>query len=89
METFIIYSETPIAVHVDVVDGLPRVRSVVKGDTVSEVLSYVQYDDRQILEAIQTSVEDAIGRGELDHAAAGQTITAFEKALAGYTYLSS
>ncbi len=77
------------AVHVEVEDGAPKVRSVVKGDTVSEVLSYVQYDDRQILEAIQTSVEDAIGRGELDHAAAGQTISTFEKALAGYTYLSS
>lgn len=76
------------AVHVECEGNVAKVRSVVKGDTVSEVLGYVQYEDRELMEKIQDSVEDAISDGLINHQQAGQTITAFEKTLAGYTYLS-
>ena len=76
------------AVHIECEGDSVKVRSIVKGDTVSEVLSYVQYEDRELIERIQHSVEDAISDNLINHQQAGQTVAAFEKALAGYTYLN-
>lgn len=75
------------AVHVDCENGSVKVRSIVKGDTVSEVLSYVQYEDRELIASIQSSVEDALEENRVDHAEAGRIVAEFEKALGGYTYL--
>lgn len=75
------------AVHVECEGTSVKIRSIVKGDTVSEVLGYVQYDDRELLEKIGHSVEDAISDGRIDHQQAGRIVAAFENALAGYTYL--
>ncbi len=75
------------AVHIDQEGTSIKIRSVVKGDTISDVLGYVQYKDRELIEKIQASVEDAVGNGLIDHTQAGQTVAAFEQALAGYTYL--
>ncbi|TWT49109.1 Biosynthetic arginine decarboxylase [Rubripirellula amarantea] len=76
------------AVHVECEEGMTKIRSIVKGDTVAEVLSYVQYEERELVERIQESVEDAVSNNLIDHQQAGQTVTAFEKALDGYTYLT-
>jgi len=65
------------------------VRSIVKGDTVSEVLGYVQYEDRELIENVQNAIEAALGQDRINHEQAGQTVSAFERALAGYTYLST
>ncbi|MCS7465515.1 biosynthetic arginine decarboxylase [Stieleria sp. ICT_E10.1] len=75
------------AVHVECEGSAVKIRSIVKGDTVSEVLGYVQYDDRELLDRIGQSVEDAISDERIDHQQAGRIVAAFEKALAGYTYL--
>ncbi|WP_246112551.1 biosynthetic arginine decarboxylase [Allorhodopirellula solitaria] len=77
------------AVHVELDGGVTKIRSIVKGDTVSEVLSYVQYEDRELVEAIQEAVESAIDSGRINHQQAGRTVAAYEQALAGYTYLTS
>lgn len=77
------------AVHVECEGSVVKVRSIVKGDTVSEVLGYVQYDDRELLDRIGQSVEDAVSAGMIDNHQAGRIASAFEKALAGYTYLNS
>ena len=77
------------AVHVDLEDGATKVRSIVKGDTVNEVLGYVQYDERELIENLQTAVEEAIQAGHINDEQAGDTIEFYEKALAGYTYLST
>jgi arginine decarboxylase len=77
------------AVHVELDGEITKVRSIVKGDTVSEVLSYVQYEERELVEAIQESVEQALMAGRIDHHQAGQTVAAYEQALSGYTYLTS
>ena len=76
------------AVHVDLLQGGAKVESIVKGDTVSEVLGYVQYNDKELIEKLQEAVEEAIQTGRIDNQQAGRTIDFYEKALAGYTYLS-
>ncbi|QDT13661.1 Biosynthetic arginine decarboxylase [Planctomycetes bacterium K23_9] len=75
------------AVHVDCENGEPKISSIVKGDTVSEVLSYVQYDVRELIERIQGQIEDAISAKNIDNVQAGQIIAAYEQAMTGYTYL--
>ncbi|MCM2370511.1 biosynthetic arginine decarboxylase [Aporhodopirellula aestuarii] len=77
------------AVHIEVDGDATKIRSIVKGDTVSEVLGYVQYEDRELVEAIQDAVEHAVGSGMINHQQAGNTVAAYERALAGYTYLTS
>jgi len=77
------------AVHVELDGSVTKVRSIVKGDTVSEVLGYVQYEERELVEAIQEAVEGAIDNGRINHQQAGQTVAIYEQALAGYTYLTS
>ena len=77
------------AVHVDLHEGAMKVQSIVKGDTVSEVLGYVQYEERELVENLQDAVEEAIQAGHINNEQAGETIAFYEKALAGYTYLST
>ena len=76
------------AVHVDVRESGFKIESIVKGDTVSEVLGYMQYNDRELIQNLQQAVEGAIAGGVINNEQAGETIAFYEKALAGYTYLS-
>lgn len=76
------------AVHVDLsADGV-KVRSIVKGDTVQEVLGYVQYESRELIDNLQAAVEAAVDKGLIDHEQAGETVQFYENALGGYTYLA-
>jgi arginine decarboxylase len=75
------------AVHVDVQGDQTMIASIVKGDTVSEVLSYVQFDDRELIEKLQEAVEQAVQHGRIDNEQAGKVIRYYERALGGYTYL--
>ncbi len=76
------------AVHVDIENGQPKVCSIVEGDTISEVLRYVQYDEGDIVEKIQQQIQNALVGNRIDSTEAKESIAAFKKALAGYTYLT-
>jgi arginine decarboxylase len=77
------------AVHVDVLDGTAKVQSIVKGDTVREVLSYVQYEGRELVDKLQDAVEDAVQAGRINNQQAGETVAFYEQALGNYTYLTT
>ncbi|MGB1925476.1 MAG: biosynthetic arginine decarboxylase [Rubripirellula sp.] len=74
------------AVHVDVKNGIPKVQTIVKGDTVKEVLEYVQYEGRELVDRLQEAVEEAVQCGQINHQQAGETVVFYENALADYTY---
>ncbi|NNE01111.1 MAG: biosynthetic arginine decarboxylase [Pirellulaceae bacterium] len=82
-----LYGDTH-AVHVDTRDSGFKIQSVVKGDTVSDVLGYVQYNDRELIAKLQHAVEEAIATGDIDNSQAGETMAFYERALGNYTYLS-
>ncbi|MFC1707687.1 biosynthetic arginine decarboxylase, partial [Planctomycetota bacterium] len=48
------------AVHIEVRDSGYRLKHVVMGDSVEEVLGYVQYDRNQLLAQIRMAAEDAV-----------------------------
>lgn len=77
------------AVHVDVKNGVPKMQTIVKGDTVQEVLEYVQYEGRELVDKLQDAVEDAVQSGRINNQQAGETVVFYEKALSDYTYLTT
>jgi arginine decarboxylase len=76
------------AVHVSLDDNNGVVlETVIKGDTVREVLEYVEFDPNQLVRKLRTDVEAAVRDGRLDYQQAGQLWRFYEEGLGGYTYL--
>ena len=76
------------AVHVELSEsGEVILDTILKGETVSEVLDYVQFNGRDLIHRLQLAVETAVRDGRIDHAQAGQFVRFYEEALNGYTYL--
>jgi len=61
--------------------------TVVKGDTVKQVLNYVNYEADSLIRRFRTDVEAAVREGKLDYQQAGQLTRFYEEGLRGYTYL--
>ncbi|MFO7905468.1 MAG: biosynthetic arginine decarboxylase [Pirellulaceae bacterium] len=78
------------AAHVNLSEtGEVILESVVGGDTVSEVLSYVQFHHDELLAKLRTAVHHAEGQGHLKRSEAERCMRFYEEALNGYTYLES
>ena len=76
------------AVHVSLDrSGNAILESVIKGDTVREVLNYVQFDADQLLRKLRDSVEAAVRDGRMDLEESGRLLRFYEDGLQGYTYL--
>ncbi len=76
------------AVHVKLEDDDYTVQHVVEGDSVAEVLSYVQYSKEDMVARVRRSVEAALREKRLTIAESGRFMKRYEEALEGYTYLS-
>lgn len=76
------------AVHVTLDGDDVLLDSMIKGDTVSEVLRYVQYNDEELLVKLQRSVEIAVRKELIDHRVAGRFLSVYEAGLRDYTYLN-
>jgi arginine decarboxylase len=61
--------------------------AVIKGDTVKEVLSYVEYDTAALLAKLRSDVEAAVRAGRFDVEESGRLLRLYEDGLHGYTYL--
>jgi arginine decarboxylase len=75
-------------VHVDLTPaGEVVIEAMVKGDTVREVLDYVEFEPSDLITRLQTAVEVAVRENRLSHQEAGRFLKFYEEALNGYTYL--
>ena len=82
-----LYGDTH-AVHVSLdADGTARLDTLIKGDTVSEVLNYVEFNAESLLGKLRTDVETAVREGRMDYEGAGRLLRFYEDGLHGYTYL--
>ena len=72
------------AVHVKVTDAGYEIGDLVHGDTVTEVLNYVQFNSQDLIATFRRKVQNAKG---LDRAEANAFIADYIAGLAGYTYL--
>ena len=75
-------------VHVSLTDdGRWTIDEVVEGDTVKEVLSYVQFDVEDLERAVRREVEKAVQSGVMVVSEAKALMKFYEGGLEGYTYL--
>jgi arginine decarboxylase len=76
------------AVHVSLDEhGEVVLDTVVQGDTVREVLNYVQYNTQSMLDAFRKDVELAVREQRVGYEEAGRLLKFYEEGLQGYTYL--
>jgi arginine decarboxylase len=76
------------AVHVTLdEDGLPTIDEVIEGDTVREVLHYVQFDADDLMRAMRKMVERALKEQKLSLDESRVLLKFYENGLEGYTYL--
>ena len=76
------------AVHIRL-DGNGNVvlEAVIKGDTVREVLEYVEFDSNALLHRMRVDVEAAVREGRIELEQSGRLLRFYEDGLHGYTYL--
>ncbi len=76
------------AVHVRVNDqNKPVLEAVIRGDSVKEVLAYVQFSSSQLLEQFRRDMEEAVMAGKIGYEESGRLLKFYEEGLYGYTYL--
>ena len=76
------------AVHVSIDDeGKPSIDEVIKGDTVREVLDYVQFSADKMVQMMRKEIEKAVKTGKITVAESRQFMKFYESGLEGYTYL--
>ncbi|MEY3203878.1 MAG: hypothetical protein RLZZ21_209 [Planctomycetota bacterium] len=76
------------AVHVSTDErGEVVVDAVIKGDTVREVLDYVEFDPNDLVQKLRQSIEQAVREGRICDSQAGRFLKFYEEGLGGYTYL--
>jgi arginine decarboxylase len=76
------------AVHVRLNEaGEVVLDAVIKGDTVREVLDYVQFKADSLITGLRRDVELAVREGRLKYEEAGHLLRYYEDGLHGYTYL--
>jgi arginine decarboxylase len=71
----------------DSAGGNWSIDEVIEGDTVKEVLSYVQYDDEDMRRSVRRDIERAIKLNRLTVAEGKSLLAFYERGLDGYTYL--
>jgi arginine decarboxylase len=76
------------AVHVSIdADGQVVLEHVIKGDTVREVLDYVEFNVDHLVGQLRDSVEAAVRESRISYEEAGHLLRFYEEGLHGYTYL--
>jgi len=75
------------AVHIALDETGYRIAHVVEGDSVTEVLGYVQYQRQYLVQRVRQANEEALRRGLLTFEESALLMRRFEDGLSGYTYL--
>jgi arginine decarboxylase len=76
------------AVHVSLdANNAVVLDAVIKGDTVREVLDYVEFDTAAMMAKLRSDVEAAVRAGRFDVEESGRLLRFYEDGLNGYTYL--
>ena len=82
-----LYGDTH-AVHVSLDENNAVVLdAVIKGDTVREVLAYVEFDAEALVRKLRSDVEAAVRCGWISYEESGRVLRFYEDGLQGYTYL--
>lgn len=76
------------AVHIQLTPKGYQIEHVVKGDTMTEVVSYVQYDAEDLVESLRQRTEQALQEKRITIQESQLLLQNYERSLGRYTYLS-
>jgi len=76
------------AIHVSLVDDRYRIEHVQVGDTISEVLGYVQFGRKELLDKVRSACEDALLGKRMTTRETALLLRRYEDGLNAYTYLT-
>jgi arginine decarboxylase len=65
-----------------------RIERVIEGDSVAEVLTYVQYDKQDLMRRMRGRLEQAVRAGRVNMRESALLMRRYEEGLAAYTYLT-
>ncbi|MBL8753574.1 MAG: hypothetical protein JNK15_09755, partial [Planctomycetes bacterium] len=65
-----------------------RIERVIEGDSITEVLSYVQYDKQDLMRRMRQRLEQAVRAGKVNMRESALLMRRYEEGLASYTYLA-
>ena len=68
-------------------EGRWWIDEIVEGDSVSEVLGYMQYEPASLARRLRAECEDSVREGRMTVSESRNLLRAYDSGLAGYTYL--
>lgn len=77
------------AVHIAVDDDKYIIKQVIDGETVEEVLDYVQFNSKKLVRTMETWVAAAVKEGKITAIEGKEFLSNYRSGLYGYTYLQS
>ena len=80
-------SDGKIAVHVSVNEKGYTIDQVIDGETVAEVLDYVQYSPKKLVRTLETWVTKSVKEGKISLEEGKEFLANYRLGLYGYTYL--
>jgi len=84
-----LFGDTHVASIVLDENGRLMINKEVQGDTVADVLSYVEYNPKDLLRLFRDKAEKAVSQGILAPKDRKSVVSAYEDGLSGYTYFES
>jgi arginine 2-monooxygenase len=75
------------AVHVSVKDGQYHIDQIFDGETVEEVLAYVQYNPKKLVRQLEIWVTKSVKQGKISLEEGKEFLSNYRSGLYGYTYL--
>ncbi len=75
------------AVHVSVDKDNYSIDQIIDGETVAEVLDYVQYNPKKMVRTVETWVTSSVKAGKISAAEGKEFLSNYRSGLYGYTYL--
>ena len=75
------------AVHISVKDGKYTIDQIIDGETVEEVLDYVQYNPKKLVRQLEIWVTKSVKQGRISLEEGKEFLSNYRSGLYGYTYL--
>ena len=76
------------AVHISVKDGGYHIDQIIDGETVEEVLDYVQYNPKKLVRQLEIWVTKSVKEGKISIEEGKEFLSNYRSGLYGYTYLA-
>jgi len=77
------------AVHVSITENGYEIEQIIDGETVAEVLDYVQYNPKKLVRTVETWVTSSVKSGVITTEEGREFLSNYRSGLYGYTYLES